>query len=88
VKPNIMMFYSKDDMSVITEPGLVEHLIDKIAEKGYSNIAVVESQNVFGNWFDKREVETWQMWQGLDQKSTARQIPYSRPDNGCSGSCL
>lgn len=57
VKPNIMMFYSKDDMSVITEPALVEHLIDKIAEKGYSNIAVVESQNVFGNWFDKRDVE-------------------------------
>ncbi len=57
VKPNLMMFYSKKDMSIITDPGLVEHLIKKISEKGYSNIALVESQNVFGNWFDKREVE-------------------------------
>jgi uncharacterized protein (DUF362 family) len=27
-----------------------------MAEKGYTNIAMVESQNVFGNWFDKRDV--------------------------------
>lgn len=57
VKPNLMMFYSKEDISVITEPGLVEHLITKIAGKGYTNIALVESQNVFGNWFKNREVE-------------------------------
>lgn len=57
VKPNLMMFYSKEDMSVITDPELVEHLITKIAGKGYTNIALVESQNVFGNWFKNREVE-------------------------------
>ncbi len=57
VKPNLMMFYSKEDMSVITEPALVEHLITKIADKGYTNIALVESQNVFGNWFENRDVE-------------------------------
>ncbi len=56
VKPNLMMFYSIKDLSVITEPALVEHLIKKIAEKGYTNIALVESQNVFGNWFDNRDV--------------------------------
>lgn len=57
VKPNLMMYYKKDDMSVITEPALVEHLINKIAEKGYINIVLVESQNVFGNWFKNREVK-------------------------------
>ena len=51
------MFSSKEDMSVITDPKLVEHLITKIAVKGYTNIALVESQNVFGNWFKNREVE-------------------------------
>lgn len=56
VKPNLMMFYSKNDMSVITEPALVEHLINKIVERGYTNIALVESQNVYGNWFKKRDV--------------------------------
>jgi uncharacterized protein (DUF362 family) len=56
VKPNLMMFASKEDMSVITDPKLVEHLITKIADKGYTNIALVESQNVFGNWFKNRDV--------------------------------
>ncbi len=42
-----MMFYSRDDKSTITEPGLVEHLINKISEKGFTNIALVESQNVY-----------------------------------------
>ena len=58
IKPNIMMAYSKKDMCVITDPTFVEHLIDKIAEKGYSNITVIESQNVFGNWFGNRDVKT------------------------------
>ncbi len=57
IKPNLMMFYSKEDMSVITDPALVEHLINRITEKGFTNIAFVESQNVFGNWFKNREVE-------------------------------
>jgi uncharacterized protein (DUF362 family) len=56
IKPNIMMFYSKSDMSVITDPELVEHLIDRMHERGFTNIAVVESQNVYGNWFKNREV--------------------------------
>lgn len=57
VKPNLMMFYSEKDMCVITEPKLVEHLINIIAEKGYTNIALVESQNTFGNWFENRDVK-------------------------------
>ncbi len=68
VKPNLMMFYSKKDMSVITDPVLVEHLIGKIAEKGYSNIALVESQNVFGNWFEKRDVPHVAEVAGYDPK--------------------
>ncbi len=47
----------KDDLGVITEPALVEHLINKIADKGYANITLVESQNVFGNWFENRDVK-------------------------------
>ncbi|OLS22228.1 MAG: hypothetical protein HeimC3_32320 [Candidatus Heimdallarchaeota archaeon LC_3] len=56
IKPNIMMGYSKRDPSTITDPSLVEHLVDKIIEKGYTNIAIVESQNVFSNWFKNRDV--------------------------------
>jgi uncharacterized protein (DUF362 family) len=57
VKPNLMMYCKKDNMSIITEPALVKHLINKIAEKGFCNIALVESQNTFGNWFENRDVK-------------------------------
>lgn len=57
VKPNLMMHYSRNDMSPNTEPALVEHLINMLAERGLTNIALVESQNSYGNYFKNREVE-------------------------------
>jgi len=56
IKPNLMMAYSKTDKSVITDPQLVEHLIDRLIERGYTNIAVVESRNTYGVWFKNRDV--------------------------------
>jgi uncharacterized protein (DUF362 family) len=74
VKPNLMMYYKKDDMSVITEPALVEHLINRIAEKGFSNIALVESQNTFGNWFENRDVKNVAKQAGYNPDSTSYRI--------------
>jgi uncharacterized protein (DUF362 family) len=56
VKPNLMMFYSTKDKSVYTDPTMVEYLIDRMYEKGFTKIALIESQNVYGNWFKKRDV--------------------------------
>lgn len=58
LKPNLMMAYARDDPSTITDPELVERLVDRLVAAGFSNVAVVESQNVFGNWFRNREVAT------------------------------
>ena len=69
IKPNLMMFYSQSDMSVITEPALVEHLCSRLPERGYSNVALVESQNVYGNWFKNRGVETVAKYAGYDLSS-------------------
>ena len=74
VKPNLMMFYNIEDLSVITEPALVEHLIKKITEKGYTNIALVESQNVFGNWFENRDVKKVAKEAGYNTESTEYRI--------------
>ncbi len=77
VKPNLMMFYSKKDdnpPSVITDPVLVEHLINRIAEKGFSNIALVESQNTFGNWFENRDVKNVAKQAGYNPDSTNYRI--------------
>ncbi|MFQ6136181.1 MAG: DUF362 domain-containing protein [Candidatus Hydrothermarchaeales archaeon] len=83
IKPNIMMAYSREDTSVITDPELVEHLIDRIAERGYSKIAVVESQNVFGNWFENRDVVTVAKFAGYSTDKnyrivdiTEEKVPY------------
>ncbi|NJD77861.1 MAG: DUF362 domain-containing protein [Candidatus Methanoperedens sp.] len=74
VKPNLMMFYNIKDLSVITDPELVEHLIKKIADKGYTNIALVESQNVFGNWFENRDVISVAKAAGYNAESTDYRI--------------
>ena len=46
-----MMACSLKDPTKITDQEMVEHLIDKIHNKGFPNVVTVESQNVFGIWF-------------------------------------
>jgi len=85
VKPNLMMYYSGKDMSVITDPALVEHLIERMRERGYTNIALVESQNVFGNWFRNRDVATVARVAGYSGSGyrivdiTEEKIPHTYP---------
>jgi uncharacterized protein (DUF362 family) len=56
LKPNFMFMYSPEDRSTFTDPALVEHLIDRMCERGYRNIALVEAQSAYGNYFHAREV--------------------------------
>lgn len=56
IKPNFMFMHSKKDPSTYTDPELVEALIDRIYEKGFTNIAIVESQSTYGNYYANKEV--------------------------------
>jgi uncharacterized protein (DUF362 family) len=56
VKPNFMYMHSKKDSSSFTDPELVEALIDRIVARGFSNVAMVESQSTYGNYYNNREV--------------------------------
>jgi len=56
IKPNFMFMHAKKDVSTYTDPELVEALIDKIVERGFPNIALVESQSTYGNYYRNREV--------------------------------
>lgn len=56
IKPNFMFMHSRKDISTYTDPALVEALVDKIAARGYPNIALVESQSTYGNYYENREV--------------------------------
>lgn len=56
IKPNFMYSHHKKDISTYTDPTLVEALVDKITEKGYPNITIVEAQSTLGNYYKNREV--------------------------------
>jgi len=82
VKSNIMMANSREDPSTITDPELVEYLIDRIVEGGFTNVVVVESHNVYSNWFRNRDVVTVATFFGYSGKNyrlvdlTKEMVPY------------
>ena len=56
VKPNFMFMHAKRDISTYTDPELVEAFFDRIVERGFTNICIVEAQSTYGNYYKNREV--------------------------------
>jgi uncharacterized protein (DUF362 family) len=56
IKPNFMFAYNKRDRTTYTDPDLVGHLVTRLQRAGFENIAVVEAQSTYGEYFDKRSV--------------------------------
>lgn len=56
VKPNFMFMYSIKDPSTYTRPDLVLRLVDRLRAIGCRDIAIVEAQSAYGNYFEGREV--------------------------------
>jgi uncharacterized protein (DUF362 family) len=65
VKPNFSFMYSLADISSFTDPTLVEHLIDRIHEKGYRNLAVAEAQSTYTTFADNRDIAALARYIGL-----------------------
>jgi uncharacterized protein (DUF362 family) len=57
IKANFMMTYNWLDKSTYTDPELVESLLQKLYQEGYTNLCLVESRNTYGLYFEKRGVE-------------------------------
>ena len=66
IKPNFMFAYNKRDRSTFTDPELVGHLVKGLRAEGYEKIAVVEAQNTYGEYFDKRSVREVAQYLGFD----------------------
>lgn len=58
VKPNFMFMYSVKDRSTFTDPELIEHLLQRMHERGYRNLACAEARSTYGTFFRNREVRT------------------------------
>ena len=54
IKPNLAMFFK--DTVTITDPELVEHLVDRLARLGYSKVVIGDAQNTFFKWLHNREI--------------------------------
>jgi uncharacterized protein (DUF362 family) len=66
IKPNFMFSYDKRDRSTYTDPALVHHLVRRLRALGYEKIQVVEAQNTYGEYFDKRSVREMADYLGYD----------------------
>ena len=69
VKPNFMFMYSTQDPSTYTDPQLVEHLLDRMYERGYRHLACAEARSTYGVFFTNREVKTVARHIGLTGKN-------------------
>ena len=69
VKPNLMMTYNRVDESTYTDPQLVEHLFNKLHNAGYTRLALVESRNTYGLYFEKRKVKEVAQYVGYGGKN-------------------
>ena len=57
IKPNFMMAVRLEDPPLVyTDPQLVEHWVLRMREHGYTNLRVVEAQNVYALWYHNRSV--------------------------------
>jgi uncharacterized protein (DUF362 family) len=57
IKPNFMFAYNVADRNTYTDPELVDRLVALIRERGYHDIAIVEAQSQYGEYFNKRSVK-------------------------------
>ncbi len=57
IKPNFMMAVRVEEPPLVyTDPQLVEHWISRLRDQGYTNLRVVEAQNVYALWYHNRSV--------------------------------
>ena len=54
IKPNLAMFF-KGSVTV-TDPELVEYLVDWMNNYGFTNVALGEATNIFSKWLENREI--------------------------------
>jgi len=69
IKPNFMFAYNKRDHTTFVDPELIDHLVKRLRASSFQNIAVVEAQSTYGEYFDKRSVKEMAQYLGFDGKA-------------------
>lgn len=83
IKPNFMMGVKVEKPPLVyTDPALVEHWLERLRRAGYTNLRVVESQNVYSLWYHNRSVTNVARTLGFTADGsevrdlTSEQFPY------------
>ena len=83
MKPNFMMTIRIEDPPLVyTDPELVDRWLHRLTEAGYTNLRVVEAQNVYSLWYRNRSVNRVARVIGLSGKGyevrdlTNEQFPF------------
>jgi uncharacterized protein (DUF362 family) len=69
IKPNFMFAYNRSDHTTYTDPELVGRLVEKVRDAGFTNVAVVEAQSTYGEYFDRRSVREMAEYLNYDGKA-------------------
>jgi uncharacterized protein (DUF362 family) len=56
VKPSFMLGYARKDQSIITDAELLRELAGFLRERGFGNAVIVESANIYDQFFEHRTV--------------------------------
>lgn len=72
-----MFMYSIDDRTTFTDPALVEHLVGRLSERGFSNIKIGEARSTLSVFYDKRDVKAVALRIGFKENSGYKIIDMS-----------
>jgi uncharacterized protein (DUF362 family) len=56
IKPTFMLGYDRNDRSHITDPDLLDELARMLREAGVDDVSVIESENIYDNFYANRSV--------------------------------
>jgi uncharacterized protein (DUF362 family) len=82
IKPNFMFSYSKHDRSSFTDPDLVAHLVARLRARGFTNIALVEAQSTYGEYFHHRSVREVAHYLGYAEAAGYRIVDLTEEASG------
>jgi uncharacterized protein (DUF362 family) len=76
IKPNLAMFFN--DPVTVTDPELVEYLVDRLNDYGFTNVALGEATNIFSKWLYNREIHNIAKEAGYHVADSENPAPFFR----------
>jgi uncharacterized protein (DUF362 family) len=67
IKPSFMLGYARKDRSIITDPELLRELANFLRGLGYGNAVIVESANIYDQFFEHRSVAELAAYFGIQE---------------------